>query len=298
MPSRRVIVKGLIGAGLFLPSNIGEAFATEAFLFKGDKVFSDIVAKATTNKWVQLPIGQLVGKLAMEFVGYPYVGGTLDSSADREQCTVDLNAFDCVTFFETSLGLARMLRKGGRTPADLMKEVTFTRYRSGKATDYASRLHYTTDWFADNQAKKVVRLLSDLPGAEEFRQKVTFMSSHPQAYKQLSAHSNLIKKIAAVEEQINSRRLTFVPLQKLAQAEPFLQTGDIVGVCTSMQGLDITHTGLVINDESGTARFLDASSSKSKMKVTLEPGRLSAALSWSSQITGAMFARPLEPRKP
>ena len=90
---------------------------------------------------------------------------------DREVCSVDFRGLDCVTFFELALAFARILKprilkRGERTPDALLAEVTFLRYRGGQLTDYASRLHYLSDWFSDNQAKGVVRLIApELPGA-------------------------------------------------------------------------------------------------------------------------------------
>jgi hypothetical protein len=263
--------------------------------FTGDEIFQRILSHAKSGKWKSLPIGELMGKIAKEFEGTPYVGRTLEHSIDVEQCTVNMTGLDCVTFFETTLDFARMLKKGGDTTAALLNEVRFTRYRAGKQGDYSSRLHYTTDWFVDNQTKGVVKILGDLPGAEPFEKKVGFMSSHPELYKQLAAHPDLLPKIKQVEEAINARRLNYVPLIKLAEAEPHLKTGDIVAVCTSDRGIDIAHTGLVIRDAEGVPHFMDASSSKSKMKVTLEPGRISESLRSSKSWIGAMFARPLEP---
>jgi hypothetical protein len=115
----------------------------------------------------------------------------------------------------------------------------------------------------------------------------------------LVAHPELVAKIKHQEDVINNRindgSLKFIPLDKLAEAEPLLKTGDIVGVCTSTDGIDIAHTGLIFRDKEGVAHFMDASSAKSKRKVTLEPGPISKTLTWSKSITGAMFARPLEP---
>ena len=87
----------------------------------------------------------------------------------------------------------------------------------------------------------------------------------------------------------------FVPMDKLAGAEGQLKSGDIVGVATTEPGIDIAHTGLVIVDDAGVPHFMDASSSKKKMKVTLEEGPISKAFNWSPKLTGAVFARPLEP---
>ena len=93
---------------------------------------------------------------------------------------------------------------------------------------------------------------------------------------------------------MNSRSLTFIPLDKIAQVQSLLKTGDIVGVCTSTPGIDIAHTGLVFRDEMGVAHFMDASSKKNVMKVTIEPGPISETFTWSKSLTGAVFARPLE----
>jgi hypothetical protein len=263
-------------------------------IFKGGPKFNQIVEKATAGKWSILPIGQLMGKIANELVGTPYVAHTLELSDSSEICSANLSAVDCVTFVEMTLGLARMLKKGGRTPTEFLAEVAFLRYRDGKPGDYSTRLHYMSDWFADNEAKHVLRILSDLPGSMTFTKHVNFMSTHPQSYKPLAGHSDLIAKLKQAENRINSRSLKYVPLQNIAAIEPLLETGDIVGVCTSLKGLDIVHTGLIWVDEKGVRRFIDASSMKRNMRVTVEPGSVNSALRWSNDLIGAMFARPLD----
>jgi len=262
--------------------------------FQGQDVFTRIVNKASADDWKRLPIGALIGKIALELKGTPYVGFTLEVSKDTEYCVVNLKGLDCVTFFEDSLDMARMIKRGGRTPADLIREVRFTRYRGGKMGDFTTRLHYTTDWFADNEAKGVVKILTpELPGAQPFTQKVGIMSQHPEYYRQLKAHPELVQKIRLIEDRINARSLKYLPMDKLAAAEHLLQTGDIVGVCTTAEGIDIAHTGLCIKDEQGIVHFMDASSARRNMKVTLEP-EISKCLNWSSKLTGVMIARPLE----
>ena len=264
--------------------------------FQGQDVFMRIVNKASAEHWRRLPIGQLIGKIALELKGTPYVGFTLEVSKDREYCVVNLTGLDCVTFFEDSLCIARMLKRGKSSPADLVAEVRTTRYRGGKMGDFTTRLHYTTDWLVDNQAKGVIKILTpSLPGAQPFTQKVGIMSQHPENYRQLVAHPEYIPQIRAIEDRINARSLTYLPMDKLAAAEHLLQTGDIVGVATTEQGIDIAHTGLCIKDEQGVVHFMDASSSRRSMKVTLEP-EISTCLNWSRQLTGVMIARPLEVR--
>jgi hypothetical protein len=267
------------------------AFAAIPEAFIGKEVFERIMQDAAA--WKRLPIGELVGKIARDLEGIPYKSGTLELSYDSEICSVDLTGLDCVTFFETTLNVARMLKHGGKTPADLLKEVQFTRYRGGVKGDYSSRLHYTSDWLYDNEKKGTVRILGDLPGAEDYKPNVHFMSEHPQSYPQLAAHPELIAKIKKFETLINSRTLRFIPIEKIAGVESSLKTGDIVGVCTSTPGLDITHTGIIVCDENESPRFMHASSNKTNYKVTIKPGPISTALAWTKTNTGAVFARPL-----
>src|SRR5580698_9816767 len=113
--------------------------------FKGEDVFNRIITKAAAENWKSLPIGELIGKIAMELKGTPYVGFTLEVSPDSEYCVVNLQGLDCVTFFEDSLCMARMIKHVKSSPADLIREIEFTRYRGGKMGDFTTRLHYTTD---------------------------------------------------------------------------------------------------------------------------------------------------------
>jgi hypothetical protein len=307
MTSRRTFLRRSLTctAGLLTASAFSRVYASAAAAdafqpFKGADVFDRILAKAVAGKWDKLPIGQAMGKIAMEFEGTPYVGFTLELSKDREVCAVNLNGLDCVTFFEDTLDFARMLKKGGRTPEALLAEVTYTRYRGGRLTDFTSRLHYTTDWFYDNQQKGVVHILTpDLPGAAPFTERVGIMSARPKNYPQLVAHPEMVPVLHKIETEINARNaasMKYIPMSKLPEAETLLQTGDIIAVCGHERGIDIPHTGLIYKDDAGVPHFMDASSLKRNMKVTLEPGPVSKALNWSPKLTGAMFARPLEPR--
>lgn len=260
--------------------------------FEGDEVFNRLVEKARREDWKALGVGEIMGRVAMELRGTPYVGATLELYDDREVCAINLLGLDCVTLFENALGFARMVRKGKDSPADLLAEVTFTRYRGGRLSDYVSRLHYTTDWFHDNVVKGVVRdVTPDLPGAVPYTRKVGFMSTHPASYRQLKANPAMVSKIAGIENEINGRSMKYVPKEKIAAIERLLKTGDIVGVTTTIEGIDISHTGLCYRDDKGLLRFLHAS--LTKKEVTLDE-RLSAYVASVSKHTGVMIVRPLD----
>jgi len=284
----------LAGAGALAlaPPHSVRGRDSDPIVFKGEETFERLLALARERAWSDLPIGERIGAVGMALRRTPYVAATLELYDDREVCAVDLQSLDCVTFFESALAFARMLRRGGRTPGALLAEITFTRYRGGQLTDYASRLHYLSDWFVDNERKGVVRLITrELPGATRFTKRVNFMSTHPEAYRQLKANADLVRKISAVEAQISARELDYVPKAKVAAAQPLLMTGDIVGVTTAKGGLDCAHAGLCYRDAGGVPRFLHASTTRHTVVVDDD---LATYLLRVSTHTGIMVARPLE----
>src|SRR5262249_35802528 len=66
-------------------------------VFQGERTFDRLRDKATSQNWSTLPIGELMGKIAKELEGTPYVGNTLELSKDQEVCSVNLDQLDCVT---------------------------------------------------------------------------------------------------------------------------------------------------------------------------------------------------------
>jgi hypothetical protein len=259
--------------------------------FAGRETFDRLLNVAERKNWRKLPIGELVAEIGLELRGTPYVGGTLELADDREFCSINLLGLDCVTFFESALGFARMLKKGERTPEAMMAQVEYTRYRNGRVTDYTSRLHYTSDWFYNNEEKHVVKVVTrELKGAERFTHTVNFMSTHPNSYRQLKAKPALIPAITETERLINRRRMYYIPKEKVAAIEPQLRNGDIIGITTKIDGIDCTHTGLCYRDGQGTLRFLHASSTKKEVTLGDE---LSVYLAGVSKHTGIMVARPV-----
>jgi hypothetical protein len=295
-PARRAFLsclgKTLAGAFAFVGADRVWAGGQDAQVFEGRDVFDRLLAQSRERRWIELPIGERIGAIGMALRQTPYVASTLELYDDREVCSVDFRGLDCVTFFELALALARMLKRGERTPEALLAEVTFLRYRGGQVTDYASRLHYLTDWFSDNQTKRVVRLVTlELPGAERFTRRVNFMSTHPGAYRQLKASPDQRAKIALREAEINARTMYYVPRDKVATAQRLLLTGDIIGITTTIDGLDCAHSGVCYRDEAGIPRLLHASTTRNAVVLDEDLATYVASVRTHS---GIMVARPLE----
>lgn len=259
--------------------------------FRGEEVLERIAAKAKAGDWAKLPIGERMGHIGLELVGTPYKAFTLETEEPKEYCTVDLLGLDCVTFFESCLNMARIL-PGGLTRDRLIAAIRQTRYRGGQQGDYTTRLHYTMDWFYDNEKKGIVKdLTPSLPGAEPFLQKVGYMSTHPANYKQLKANPSEVPAISRFENAINARSKSFIPTAAVAGVEPLLQTGDIIGLCATQEGIDIAHTGMAYRNDAGVLCFFDATNAPGRNDVRVG-ARLSERLSPKSH-TGIVVARPL-----
>lgn len=233
------------------------------FAMSERKLFPKIINKSQREEWKTLPIGELIGKTGIELIDLPYLEHTLEVGPE-EKCIVTFNGFDCVTFFEVSLCIARIIKKGLNSFEDLINEVTFTRYRNGKIVDYTSRLHYTSDWIFDNIRKKVVRdKTKDLSG-KEIKFNVFFMSKNPNSYSGLKNNPELINKTIEIEHEINKRKYYFTPREIIPSIEEKLKTGDIIAIVTQKAGLDYSHVGLIYK-EIVKAQFLHASAKKKKI---------------------------------
>jgi hypothetical protein len=234
------------------------------------------------------PIGNRMEFFARNLLGTPYVGATLDQEPEREQCTVILSGLDCVTFMETVFNMART--KDLNTES-LKLAVTKTRYWNGKVDGYLSRLHYTSDWFYENDRRGIVTDISaKLPGAVPFTKKVGFMSMNSGKYPALVKNPDLLPALAEMEARSNSRKKWFVPIAALKLAETKLKTGDIIALCGGAEGIDCTHVGLIIVEQ-GVPHFVHASSKK---KSVIFDAPLSEYLQGSKYTTGIMVARPVE----
>ncbi len=238
-------------------------------------------------------INKLIIDFSKEFIDYPYKAGTLEGLGD-EICRFDLTGFDCVTLVESTLCLSRILMKGLRTIEDFADELIYTRYRNGILDGYLSRLHYTSDWAYDNIKKNVVEDLTKDLGGIKFPVKVNFMSSNPNLYKALQNNKDGIEKIKKIEVEINARNYYFVPNEKVKEVEPFLRDADIICIATNKKGLDYSHLGLTMIDETKNKRKARLIHASSKQKKVIVDKSISDYLAESSNSIGITILRPME----
>lgn len=237
------------------------------------------------------PISEVVVAIAKSFVGTDYATNTIDAP-DKEQLIVNLQALDCVTFYENSLVLARCIKKNKSTFEDFKKELQFVRYRGGIINGYTSRLHYTSDYFFDNGKKFVLKDVTKELGGVPFKKKINFMSTHPNSYLQLNNSTENVKEIQKIEDKMNARMMYHIPKANIKRIASQIKGGDIIGITTTINGLDCTHTGIAVW-QNGKLQMLHAPIPGSKVQITEMP--LWEYLAKIKKDTGIMVARPVEP---
>jgi hypothetical protein len=252
--------------------------------------FTAVRQKIQDSNWRALPLGKLIAKVGLELVDAPYVGGTLDGSG-RERCTVDMLRLDCVTLFEVSLNMGRIMKQGKDSLHDLIEAVTFTRYRDGVLSDYTSRLHYTSDWIENNIQKGTVVDVTSQLGGKPFPLALGFMSQNPKYYPALVENPQLVPVMQTIEQRVNLTSRTIIRKEDIASIEEKLQDGDIIAIATSKKGLDYSHTGLIVR-EGNKVRFLHASSVKKKVMLD---GPISEYVNRAISNLGITVLRPLMP---
>lgn len=269
---------------IFNVNNIKILFSDDPELCR--KKFSIFVDEGLKDK----PIGDAIAEIGKSFLGTDYVAGTLEINSPKEKLVVNLTGLDCVTFIENCLTFARCLKNNKTSYDDYKNELEYIRYRDGKIDGYASRLNYFCDWIYNNEEKGIIKNISPELGTE-YNKTIDFMSSHAKSYKQLSDKDTL-ESIKSVESAINSRYHYYIPKINIAKIQDQLQNGDIIATTTSINGLDVTHTGFVYRGDDGGTYFLHASS-KSK-EVIISKNSLADYVAEDSKKTGIMVARPVE----
>ena len=126
-----------------------------------------------------------------------------------------------------------------------------------------------------------------------FKKNINFMTSHVNSYKRLKSNPEYIKQIAEVENEMNQRDYFYVSQNYISCIEDKIQSGDLILITASLDGLDISHTGMAIRMDDDRVHFLHSPIKGKKIQITEKP--LSEYIKGLKRHTGIMVARPLEP---
>ena len=231
--------------------------------------------------WV--PVADLMVMAGKSLEGQAYVAGTLDE-LPGEHLRIYLTRTDCIIFVETCLALARTASEGGdfRMFADELRQ---SRYRDGRVEAYADRLHYTTEWARQGEARGVLADVTRVLGGAPLYLPVNYMSSHPEAYPLMDD----IEAVRKAEDRINSEPRYYIPKDEVGASLGGIRSGDIICLVTGIEGLDISHVGMALV-ENGGVRLMHASTGP--MKVVSDTRTLQQYLAARGNVIGIQVLRP------
>ena len=212
----------------------------------------------------------LVEFYARQLLGTPYVAHTLE--ADKEVLTINVHQLDCLTFIETLYALTRATLAGRYSWRDYAANIENVRYRGGEMGDYSTRIHYMSEWIIDNHVRgNLVEVTPDIPHADYMIKNIDFMTHHTDSYRQLKNDSAMVEKIR--QHELRNHRFPYLKRSWLNDKEvkAALRSGDFVSLVTKMEGLDVSHNGIIVVDDKGDPYLLDASMSGGKVMLESKP---------------------------
>lgn len=235
--------------------------------------------------------GALVVRAAMAQLGRPYLDPPAPAGPERME--IRLRDFQCVSLVESSLSVARCLTLGEADAPCFVREVEGFRYRDGTLGDFASKLHYFSEWVTDNARRGRLRELSYELGGRPTPTTYDFMTRHRGRYAPM-AEADVFAAVERVERDLATQPLPVVVGRgavKAAQAR--LETGDVLALTGTRPGLIVSHAALVYVDLKGVRHLLHASSTQRRVMMQTED--IASYVLRRPERTGFMAARPLPP---
>ncbi|MBS1904275.1 MAG: DUF1460 domain-containing protein [Bacteroidetes bacterium] len=262
-----------------------------------DSSLKAIMQRLNASRVGTLPIGARIVAAGKELLGKPYLDKTLEVGEDMIVPVCNLEGFDCVTLFENAWAFGRLAKNGSSVRlGNLSAEIRTTRYRDGRENGFYSRLHYTTDYFYNNTQRGLLKEMTRTIGKKYAileTKPINFMTKHPNLYKQLKDDPAMVAKMDSIERMISARGgFYYIKKENVEKIESGIQDGDLIGITTSIPGIDISHTGIAVKGDDGRIHFMNASSVFHKVIISKEP--LADYLANNSKQTGIIVYRPIE----
>jgi hypothetical protein len=235
-----------------------------------------------------LSYGDLIVEIGCLFINVPYQEGTIEGSG-KEKLIVNVSAFDCTTFLETVLALAKCAAAGKLSRSEFRKYLKLIRYRQGKIDGYSSRLHYFTDWLRDNEKKKTLKDVYRQLHAAVQRKKINYMTLNRASYPALKNEFEF-QKMRLVEKNLSHKAFHIISKDKVSQQKTKIRNGDIIAFATKDEGLDVAHVGFAVW-QGKNLHLLHAS--RKEGAAVISEKTLVAYLNSNKKYTGIIVARVL-----
>ena len=195
--------------------------------------------------------GEVIGRVSSTFLDTPYQANTLIGGPDTPEALVaDFSGLDCFTLIDYVEALTR-----SKDQKSFLNNLTEVRYVGGNV-DYLSRRHFFSDWF------------SALPyNARDVTPDIS--ADYSVANKQLNRKPDGGEYIPRLG--IHPRKINYIPGKNVSQQVlERLKTGDYIGIYSPLDGLDVSHVGILVRHD-GQIWFRNASSLAVNRKVIDSP---------------------------
>lgn len=233
--------------------------------------------------------GETIVAIGKTFKGIPYVAKTLEIG-ETESLVINLQGLDCTTFVENVLAFSMILKDGKSDFDSFASTLKTIRYKDGTLDGYGSRLHYFTEWIRNNEQKGLLKDVTNELGGVAIKKEINFMGTHRSLYPFLKDDANF-EKILTTERELAAETFCYLPKEQIEANEHLVQTGDIIALATSIDGLDVTHTGIATREKDGRIHLLHASTGSMEVEVSKLP--LADYLKKIKSNIGILIARPL-----
>ncbi len=250
--------------------------------------FDSVMAFAKAHDLHTEPLGRIMQTIGVRFRGTPYVAFPLDQTSE-EQLVCRLDGFDCFTFVEAMLAMARGIKAQDYSYAGYAERTRVQRYRAGEPMGYCARLHYFSDWIAENEERGFLRNITEELGGVRLDKQLDFMSTHRASYPRFAENDSLLACIRDMEAALTDLAIYHIPQDRIEAVYDQLRPGDIIAISTNIEGLDVAHTGLVYKGADGSTGLLHASSASGQVKVSPD---LQAYVQSIDHEIGIVVARP------
>lgn len=236
-------------------------------------------------------------------IGAPYEANPLDRDAKgtAEPLRAGFDGFDCVTYVETVLALARTIASGKSTVGDYTAELAKLRYRNGEP-GYCARQHYFGDWAETQVAAGVLDEVTTSVAGDPANLAVLrlthgfdFLSRNAPKTAALAGSPERKACVAEQEAALSARDdgSAYIRATSLARVANALKPGDLIAWVADVPGLDIIHVGIVVARPNGRLELAQASKRENRVLVSPDLLRYAASL---RQQRGVRVFRPRDPR--
>jgi hypothetical protein len=203
-----------------------------------------------------------IDAISRHFLGYSYKPNPLIGSADTaEVFTASLDGFDCVTYIETVLALAR-----ASNVDEFLVWLRKIRYQRG-CIRWELRNHYMTFWIRNNLREGIVR------------------KPATRAVPTLSKE-RVLNVVAGLAPR--RARMKYMPTPAVRRLERNFRTGDLIFFVSTRKHLDVFHAGILVREGN---RLLMRHASRSQRLVVEQELR---AFLTANRMAGVIVVRPQE----